>query len=252
MTDERIPYLKPEARDRSIAYIIEISTPQPKRLITELPSLFHTVGLHGLFFDTWDCAFLALLASVVIWLGCFSAASREGMGVSLVLFVTAPAFWALFHWLSVWKEWLGGTYELLMTMRYTIYQLTMLRMLAFGAAAVVLSTAVSGAVRMLIVRSPSMIRLCSLSFASLFLYAALCLLIEWRFPPRWGCFTAPVIWGALGAALLALGARVTAFFNTVPLAAVSLVALGSLIIFIQLLKQTYFRPREGAVSHAIS
>ena len=252
MINEHIPYPTQEERDRSIAHIIAEGTPQPRRLTTELPDLFRAVGLHGLFFGIWDCAFLALLASVVIWLGCLTVVTQEGAGISLALFITAPAFWAAMHWLSLWKEWMGGTYELLMTMRCTIRQLTVLRMLVFGAVAVVLSTAVSSAVRLLIEGSPPMLRLCSLSFASLFLYAALCLLIEWRLPPRWGYFTAPVIWAALGASLLATGTRATAFFNAVPLAAVFLVAIGSLIVYIQLLKQTYFIPREGAISHAVS
>lgn len=252
MTNGHIPYPTPEERNRSIAHIIAEATPQPRRLTTELPNLFRTVGLRGLIFGIWDCAFLALLASSVIWLGCFAVASQEGVGASLALFVTAPAFWAAMHWLSLWKEWMGGTYELLMTMRCTIHQLTVLRMLVFGAVAVVLSTAVSGAVRMLIVGGPSMIRLCSLSFASLFLYASLCLFIEWWLPPHWGYFTAPVIWAALGVFLLALGARAGAFFDAVPLAAVVLVATGSLIAYIQLLRQTYFIPRKGAISHAVN
>ena len=252
MTNEHIPYPTPEERDRSIAHIIAEGTPQPRRLATEMPNLFRTVGLRGLIFGIWDCAFLAFLASAVIWMGCFAVASQEGVGVSLALFVTAPAFWAAMHWLSLWKEWMGGTYELLMTMRCTIRQLTVLRMLVFGAVAVVLSTAVSGAVRMLIVGSPSMIRLCSLSFASLFLYAALCLLVEWRFPPRWGHLIAPALWIVLGVSLLSLGARAAAFFDAVPLAAVTLVAAGSFVVYIQLLRQIYFIPREGAISHAVS
>lgn len=252
MNDERTPYPTQEERERSIAYIVAAGMPQPRRLMTELPNLFHTVGLRGLFFGVWDCAFLALLASVVIWLGYLAVAGQERVVISLTLFVTAPIFWAALHWLSLWKERTGGTYELLMTMRCTIRQLTVLRMLVFGAVAVVLSVAVSAVVRMLIVGSPSMIRLCSLSFASLFLYAALCLLVEWRFPPRWGHLIAPALWIVLGVSLLSLGARAAAFFDAVPLAAVTLVAAGSFVVYIQLLRQIYFIPREGAISHAVS
>jgi hypothetical protein len=92
-----------------------------------------------------------------------------------------------------------------MACRYSLKQMTALRMLVFGSISVVLSIFVSTGVWLLISREVSILGMMSISFSALFLFAAIQLLIEWKWKAPVAYFFTPIIWAVMSILLLAAG-----------------------------------------------
>lgn len=225
--------------------------PAPQRLWTAVPALWKSLGLRELLFGVWDCAFLAVLAAALVWSGAAMLVRQQEYLVYTVLFVISPVLWAVLHGLIMWKERMSGVWELFMTARVTLRQLSALRMLLFGAVSVVASVALCGMVRLLTGGELSLLRLCGVSFASLFLFAAASLLAEEFIRPPLGCLAVPAAWLALGAALLWLGPKAERFFAGLPEAVLCLIAVIAAGIYLALLKRRCFIGKEGVAAYAV-
>lgn len=189
-----IPLPSATEKNLSIQLILTHGLPPPQRLSAALPALCRTLGLRGLFCGVSDCILLALATTALLWCGLLTALISSLDGLYILLFGLSPLLYGLLHLLSMWKEILLGTYEQLMTCRCSLRQLTVLRMLLFGALSLVLSVAVIIGIWLIFAQELSILRMLSLSFSGLFLFAALQLIAEWRWSAPWVSLIVPICW----------------------------------------------------------
>lgn len=249
--------LPTEAEKRqSIQMILDCGMPAPQRLTSALPELLRTVGIRGLFFGVGDCLFVAFLAAALLVIAFSASAGSFSVGsffsaVSIVVFLTSPFLYGLLHLLTTWKEIMCGTYELTMTCRCSLRQLTALRMLVFGGISAVLSVIGGIALSVMEQGELSALRLISISFSSLFLFAAAQLTAEWKFQAPQSYAIVPAVWITLCITLLVIGEKAAIFMEAIPTVAFMLIALLSLICYLRTLQHYYFEPQEGVLSHAV-
>ena len=240
-----------QEREASIRQIVAAGLPAPRRMWKAVPELVRTLGIRNLFFGVEDCVFLAVLLSVLVSAGVLSfAASRPSM-LAVLLFIFSPLFYMALHLLTVWKEVMAHTYELLMACRCSLRQLTAVRMLIFGGMSLCFSMALSGCLSWWQSDGPGLLRLCSISFASLFLFACLSLAAERKWPAPVSCLPVPAAWVLLGVSLLLLGERAEALLGGIFTMAFALAGGGGAALYFLMLKHYYFTLREGAIAYAV-
>ncbi len=238
-----------EEREASIRRIVAAGLPVPRTLRQAVPELIRTVGIRNLFFGVEDCVFLAALLTVLVSAGVvFCVASQPEM-LTVLLFIVSPLFYMALHLLTIWKEVMARTYELLMTCRCSLKQLTTVRMLIFGGMSLCCSTALGGGLSCLWPDGPRLLRLFSISFAALFLFAGLSLLAERRWPAPLSGLLVPAVWMALGLSLLLLGERARQLLDGISTMAFLLAGCGGALLYFSALKRYYFTPGEGALTY---
>lgn len=247
---ESVEFPTAAEREASIRYIVAAGLPAPRQLRKAVPELARTLGVRNLFFGVEDCVFLAVLLTVLVSAGVLVSVSSDSGMLTVLLFVFSPLFYMALHLMTVWKEMMTHTYELLMTCRCSLRQLTVARMLIFGGMSLCFSVAFSGGLSLLWEDGPGMPRLLSISFASLFLFACLSLLAERKWPAPMSCLPAPGAWIVLGVALLLLGERAEILLAGISTMAFALAACGGAVLYFSMLKCYYFVPKEGAAVYA--
>ncbi len=241
-----------EEKNKSIQTILATGMPEPQKLSCVLLYLWHSIGFRGLFFGVGDCVFLSVLLSGLLWAYLFSSLVSSQSILCVLLFLASPFLYALLHLLTIWKEIMTGTYELKMACRYSLKQMTTLRMLIFGGISVVLSITVSTGVWLMVSKEFSILRIMSISFSALFLFAAIQLLVEWKWKAPASYFFTPLFWTALSVLLLAAGEPAEHFLLEIPTAVFWLVSGGAVALYGGTLKRYYFGYKEGALSHVVS
>ncbi|NLO86129.1 MAG: hypothetical protein GX096_12005 [Clostridiales bacterium] len=248
---EQIPMPTEMEKNKSIQRILENGMPRQRSLGNALVNLWHSVGIHGLFFGLGDCVFLSILACGVIWFGLLASFGSNPNSLFLLIFFASPFLYAAMHMLSAWKEIMNGTYEQMMTCQCNLRQVTILRMLIFGGISVVVAALTGMAISALIAKEISVFRILGISFSSLFLYAALSLLVEWKCHAPWSIGMPAVVWTVIFIALLFLGERAEQLLLSVPTAVFWNVVAGALAAYFLMLKRFYFDSKEGVLLHAI-
>ena len=141
-----VPLLTEDEKKRAVAMILDTAMPAilPKSAIwRELCRTAGMVGLRTLFFGVGDCFFLAALVMCVCLFP--AAAVMAGMArAASCLFLISPAFYALSHLLTMWKEYQTRTLEWKWTWRISFRTILALRMLVLGAVSVVESGKAGG------------------------------------------------------------------------------------------------------------
>lgn len=244
---EQIPMPSDAERKQSISAILDASTIPEKRLWKRLASV-RGLPLSMLFFGVGDCLFLALLFALLCIIPA-SAAAAEQHAILPLLFLLSPALYAALHLLTRWKESMSGTLEWKQTCKLSFGSLTALRMLFFGGAATVLCVPQSALLWYIGGMEIPLLWMLSVSFASLFLYAAFSLALTRR--QTWtSAVAAPAGWLCIGVILLCWE-KASQFLLQVP-AVVFIVISGAALaaIFIQL-KAIILNPSERGTVYAI-
>ena len=158
----------------------------------------------------------------------------------------APLLYASAHILTMWKEAQCGTLDWKRICRLSLQTLTALRMGLFGGAAVLVCVPVD----LLLWRASgcalSLVHMLGISFASLFLHAALSLSFRRL---RWGAAVPAAAWMALGMALL-LQAPLGGLLLEVPTAVFILLAGAGLIYCLSRLRTMLRSPNKGGYTYA--
>src|SRR5690606_16698551 len=147
-------------------------------------------------------------------------------------------------------ERLLGTFELKMTLSVSLKELLILRMLAFSGISLVVSVGSNVLIWQLLGQELSLMRLFSLSFSSLFLFANIQLLLEYKIPMRSSHWVIPILWGALGGLLVWKQDIIAQFLLYVPVSIVILIVFGLLLLFLYFLRHNYFMEKEGTITYA--
>ena len=187
-----IPMPSEEEKDRAVMWILDTAMPQKNSVWQELYRTAGAVGVRMLFFGVGDCFFLAVL---VLCVCLFPAAAVMVRMVRMApcLFLVSPAFYALAHFLTMWKEYQMRTLEWKQTWRISFRTVMALRMLVLGAVSVVGSILICAVLWSLSEQMVSFVWMLSVAFSALFLYGGSSLLCQ----RLWGLsdfVTVPVVW----------------------------------------------------------
>ena len=161
-----------EEKNRAVMWILDTAMPQKNSVWQELYQTANAVGVRNLFFGVGDCFFLAFLAVLVLCVCLFPAAAVMGKMVRITpfLFLLSPAFYALAHLLTMWKEYQTRTLEWKQTWRISFRTVMALRMLVLGAVSVVGSILICAVLWSLSRQMVSFVWMLSVAFSALFLY----------------------------------------------------------------------------------
>lgn len=196
---KNIPFTQIE-KENSIDFILKEVDLQPVTFRAFIRSYFQEVGFRYLFWGLGDILFivgLLLVGVVILYLPDLHQSLDNGHSdkIYFTVFMVSPLCYALLYFLGIWKERLLGTFELKMTLRVSLKELLILRMLAFSGIALVVSVGSNVLMWQLLGQELSLMRLFSLSFTSLFLFANIQLLLEYKVPLRCSYWVTPIVWG---------------------------------------------------------
>lgn len=249
MDKERSIPLPTEAeKERAIAAILDAGLSPAAQPRPRLRLLVRALPPSALFCGVGDCLFLAVLLTALCLVPAAAAAARQ-VPLSPLLFLLSPLLYALLQLLTLWKDSMSGTLEWKQTCRISFRTLTALRMLLFGGACVLVCVPVNMLLWYVGGRPLPLPRMLSLSFASLFLYAALSLLCL-RSRRRGAAFAAPLLWALLSIFLLGWR-RAAAFLGEVPTLVFFLLAAGGLLFCLSELKRRILYPDKGGSCYAV-
>lgn len=245
---EKIDFPSEAEKEKSIAQIVMYGMPKPQRLGSALWELWKNLGLRGICFGVWDCILLALLLDGILWMAVYSAARYSPQMIGIMLFGASPLLYALLHVLTIWKEVMTGTYQMLMVCRLALRQMAVLRLLIFGGASVVLLSMVNIAFMIYFEEGLGYVfRMICLSVSALFFYAFLQLVLEWKWKSRMSYAAAPVLWCSFSIVLLMMGEYGQNVLGKIPTAA--FIVCGSIFASLYLwgLRKYYFEIQEMLV-----
>ncbi|TSB45867.1 hypothetical protein [Alkalicoccobacillus porphyridii] len=251
---KNIPFTQIE-KENSIDFILKEVDLQPVTFRAFIRSYFQEVGFRYLFWGLGDILFivgLLLVGVVILYLPDLHQSLDNGHSdkIYFTVFMVSPLCYALLYFLGIWKERLLGTFELKMTLRVSLKELLILRMLAFSGIALVVSVGSNVLMWQLLGQELSLMRLFSLSFTSLFLFANIQLLLEYKVPLRCSYWVTPIVWGGIGVFLVWQQEWIAQLLVYVPFSIVTLIVFGLLVLFIYLLRHNYFMQKEGTITYA--
>ena len=251
---KNIPFTQIE-KENSIDFILKEVNLQPVTFRAFIRSYFQEVGFRYLFWGLGDILFivgLLLVGVAILYLPYLHQSLDNGHSdkIYFTVFMASPLCYAVLYFLGIWKERLLGTFELKMTLRVSLKELLILRMLAFSGIALVVSVGSNVLMWQLLGQELSLMRLFSLSFTSLFLFANIQLLLEYKVPLRCSYWVTPIIWSVVGVLLVWKQEWIAQLLVYLPFSIVTVIVFGLLLLFIYLLRHNYFLQKEGTITYA--
>lgn len=216
-------------KERSIERILDAAPLRPLTLRAQLHATTQALPLRLLFFGIGDCLVLAsalaalAFASIIAAVG--NAAAKDAVMLPL-LFLFAPAPYALLLILTTAKESGCGMAEQMRAYRISFPAITALRALAFGGSATVICVMANLLVWEAAAHVIPLTHALAISFASLFLYAALSLFCARIRRMALTLGVPPATWIVFGALLLTSPSASTFVESIPPFVALAAAALG--------------------------
>ena len=231
-------------RDAAVGRILDAALPEAVNPISRLGEIARAITPGMLVFGVEDCVFVAMVSALFALVPAGWAAGQQGQ-VAVALFMAAPVFYVLVQALCTWKDVESETMAWRSACRVTPRELDALRMLAFGAAAVVVCVPVAAFMWVVSARVVSFEWMLSVSCASLFVYAAMALALMRLFSrmrarcagrgSRAGAalpiVAPPAVWLG-GCAALAMAPEFGSVVLGVPAVVFALVAVGAASLFV--------------------
>jgi len=240
--------ISPEERDNAIDAILLKGLTPPAPTWAFLWNMYKSLGLRAIF---WDSA-SSILASLAIAAGYVALGSLPltwiggwiNMPLSLYssLFLFSPALFIGLTISTEAMERLSGLYDLKMTCRYTIRQITAFRLLCFSLCATIFTVVGSAAINSM-PETGYFMQLFSLALCSLFL----CSLLVIHTMRRWHCgwYLGAAIWTSIGVLpIIIFRQSWESLLSHMPPAITLCVAAIAFLLFLQEIKITIQNTRE--------
>ena len=243
--EDNIPYPDKAEKAASISYIVRTGV-RPSGGPARLWETARSIGLRGLFFGVEDCLFISFLLCLLL-MGFSAMAAMDQAPIAPLLFLFSPALYASLSLLTAWKDTMSGTLEWKQTCRISAHTLTALRMLCFGAAAVIICVPHCLILWQVTGRLYSPLWMMSLSFSSLCLYATLALTLAVM---RCHVIVSPLLWLSGGIALLCLE-PVQNFLLQIPAVVFCLVTIAAVALLLAEMETRLARTVKGGLAHAV-
>ncbi len=220
-------------KDRAIENILSKGLSTPKSLWGYLCEIYRALGIRYIFLDTG----LAIIMTIIATIGFIRLypLSLEQYPYAM-LFALAPVFFLFVVLFAETIERVSGLYELKMTCKYTVQQITAFRVLCFSLMGAVFCAFTS----LYFSRLPvayDFFRAFSLSLCALFLCSFLTIFIIRRFSQNWIYFTAMLLWMAIGfLPVRVFGQWWELFFSQIPVTVTVFVAVIACALFFMEIK----------------
>lgn len=175
-------------KEASIAKILELGLVKPQTMSDRMREIVRSLGLRFLFWDTgYSLFFAGLTLAIVLVLFCLAPdAYRSSAAVAV-----APLFFLFAVLFTETSERLGRLYELKMTCRYTIQQITALRVTCYA----ILGTAFTAAIAMVSADDAyAFLVLFPLCLSALFICAFLALVLMHKSRSKWAHAALSAAW----------------------------------------------------------
>ncbi len=182
--------LSEEEKENAIRSIIKQGIVTPKSRIKGIIDICKSCTFSVLFFGIGDCVFLSILITLCLWLFFLEAGKKT---ILCTVFTLSPFVYLMSFSLTTWKEKILQLYEITMSCRYTIRQVTALRMIYFSIGNMLINTVVLAIVSRN--EFAAFWKMLGLSFSSLFLYGMIMLVFQIKGRVYLSVGVPPVMWG---------------------------------------------------------
>lgn len=235
-------------KDKAIEIILAKGLRKPKSLWGYVSNIYATLGLRYIFFDM---AFPIIMTVIATFGFIVLYPLTLEQHIYAMVFAIAPIFFVFIVLFSEMAERVNGMYELKMTCKYTIQQISAFRVLCFSLLGTVFCTFISLYFSLLWV-DYSFYKILSLSLCALFFCALLTLFLMRHFNWKWIHFAVMLLWLVIGYIPMSIfGERWEYYLSQVPVAITMLVALIACNLFLMEVK-ILINTHESEVSYYVS
>ena len=195
-----IQKLSEAEKDFAINEIVEKGVVKPGDKFRKMLEVRRACTFHTLFFGVGDCFLLGLLIAACIWLLLMQAGSQV---MICMVFAVSPFAYIASYLLTSWKEHRLQIYDIKMTCRYTVRQISAFRMIFFSGTNMFLNVLMLSFLMRFQFPAVAFWKLLGLSFVSIFLYGIIMLVFQIKGMPYLTTAFPPVLWGMINAFVIA-------------------------------------------------
>lgn len=195
-----IQKLSEAEKDFAVREIVEKGLVRPGDKFRKVIEVRRVCTFHTLFFGVWDCFLLGILIAACIWLLLIQAGSQV---IICMVFAVSPFAYITSYLLTAWKEHRLQLYDIKMTCRYTVRQISAFRMICFSGSNIFLNVLMLSLLMQFQLPVIAFWKILGLSFASIFLYGIIMLVFQIKGMPYLTTVLPPVLWGIINAFVIA-------------------------------------------------
>lgn len=235
-------------KEKEIDEILAKGLTRPKSLWEYLSNIYTTLGLRYIFFDMAFPIIMTIIATFAFIVLYPLTLERH---IYAMIFAIAPIFFVFIVLFSEMAERVNGMYELKMTCKYTIQQISAFRVLCFSILGTVFCTFISLYFSFFSF-DYSFFKILSLSLCALFFCALLTLFLMRHFNWKWIHFAVMLLWIVIGyIPVRILGEKWEIFLSQIPVAITLLVAVIACNLFLMEVK-IFINTHKSEVSYDVS
>ena len=227
--------------DSAVDFIVDAGL--PPRKTTKLAGL----RLRDIVFGIEDCVAIAITVYLTV-MGILSHMSSKGLPFVPFQFMLAPSLFAGLLYLSMWKDTMNRSVEWKQACRINYKVMTVYRMFLFGGISVVGNTAFNYLLWEVTGKSISFLWIMCFSFASLFLYGFVSLILLNR-NIRYGLIALQIVWAVIGC-LMFLSRDLMGLTVLIPVYAMLLILVLSVTGLALQIRKYLSSPTKGDVINA--
>ena len=195
-----IQKLSEAEKDAAIRKIVEKGVIKPGDKFGKMLEVRRACTFRTLFFGVGDCFCLGILIAACIWL----LLIQEGSQVIIcMVFAVSPFAYIASYLLTSWKEYRLQLYDIKMTCRYTVRQVSAFRMIYFSGINIFLNVLMLSLLMRFQLPAIAFWKILGLSFSSIFLYGMIMLVFQIKGVPHLTTILPPVLWGMINAFVIA-------------------------------------------------
>lgn len=237
-------------KDLAIRKIVQQGVVTPWDRLRKIFNMNSVCSLQILFFGVGDCLFLSILIAACLWMFIIQLDSRI---IVCMIFGISPFAYIALYALTSWKEHILYLYEMRMTCKYTIKQITIVRMIYFSAINMILNVLILACFSQFFNAHIELWKVIGLSFTSVFLYGSIMLLVQLKKNTFWASIVTPVFWIAFNAAIvLFYGARIEHILLNLTNSLVISFAVVSLVLYFFVLFHYSLSKKDGGMKNAVN
>ena len=195
-----IQKLSEAEKDFAISEIVEKGVVKPRDKFRKLFEVRRACTFHTLFFGVGDCFLLGFLIAASVWLLLIQAGSQV---IICMVFAVSPFAYIVSYLLTSWKEHRLQLYDIKMTCRYTVRQVSAFRMICFSGTNIFLNVLMLSLLMRFQLPAIAFWKILGLSFVSIFLYGIIMLVFQIKGMPYLTTVLPPVLWGIINVFVIA-------------------------------------------------
>lgn len=195
-----IQKLSEAEKDFAINEIVKKGVVKPGDKFRKIFEVRRACTFHTLFFGVGDCFLLGFLVAACIWLLLIQAGSQV---IICMVFAVSPFAYIASYLLTSWKEHRLQLYDIKMTCRYTVRQVSAFRMICFSGTNIFLNVLMLSLLMRFQLPAIAFWKVLGLSFVSIFLYGIIMLIFQIKGMPYLTTVLPPVLWGIINAFVIA-------------------------------------------------